>query len=89
MFVHIIIETTWWNVNGTECRRKWPVHLHTEFFFQNLIKLTRNQIIFTIFRLIWIQTDVRLDPNQSENGKYNLISGWFNKIKKLFLYVYV
>ena len=23
----------------------------------------------------WIQTDVRLHPNQLENGKYNLISG--------------
>ena len=30
--------------------------------------------------LIWNQTDVRLVPNQSENGKYNLISVWFNKI---------
>ena len=25
---------------------------------------------------------VRLVPNQSENGKYNLISGWFDKIPK-------
>ena len=46
------------------------------FFFRNLVKSTRNQIAFTIFRLICIQTDiVRLDPNQSENGKCNLISG--------------
>ena len=43
--------------------------------FRNLIKSTRNQIVCTIFRLIWIQTDVRLDPIQSENGKYILISG--------------
>ena len=48
---------------------------HTEKSFRNIIKSTRNQIVFTIFRLIWIQTDVRLDPNQSEIGKYNLISG--------------
>ena len=48
---------------------------HTEKSFRNLIKSTRNQIPLTIFRLIWIQTDVRLVPNQSENGKYNLISG--------------
>ena len=48
--------------------------------FPNPIKSTRNQIVYTIFRLIWIQVDVRLDPNQSENGKYNLISGSFNKI---------
>ena len=31
--------------------------------------------------------DARLDPNQSENGKYNLISGWFDKISKTFLCV--
>ena len=49
--------------------------IHAEKYFQNLIKSTRNQIVFTIFRLIWNQTDIRLDPNQSENGKYNLISG--------------
>ena len=42
--------------------------------FRNLIKSTPNQIVFTIFRLIWIQTDcARLDPNRSENGQYNLI----------------
>ena len=33
-----------------------------------------------IFRLIWIKTDVRLNPNQTENRKHNLISGGFNKI---------
>ena len=27
-------------------------------------------------------------PNQSKYGKYNLISGWFNKISKRFLCVY-
>ena len=43
--------------------------------FLNLAKSTGNQIVLTIFQLIWIQTDFRLDPNQSENGKYNLISG--------------
>ena len=34
--------------------------------------------------MIWIQTDVRLDQNQSENGKYNLILGLFKKIWKIF-----
>ena len=29
----------------------------------------------TIFRPIWIQTEVRLDPNQSENGKYRKLIG--------------
>ena len=27
------------------------------------------------FRLIWIQKDIHFDHNQSEDGKYNLISG--------------
>ena len=48
---------------------------------RNLIS-TRNQIVFIIFRLIWNQMDVRLVPNQSQNGKYNLISGWFNNISQ-------
>ena len=39
--------------------------------------------------MIWIQTDFRFDSNQSENGKSNLISGWFNKIQKIFLCVHV
>ena len=47
--------------------------LHTEKSFRNLIKSTRNQIVFTIFRLIWNQKDVRLVPNKLENSKYNLI----------------
>ena len=62
--------------------------MHTEKYFLILIKSNRNQIVFTNFWLIWIQTDVRLVPNQSENGKYNLISVRFNKISKKFLYVY-
>ena len=61
---------------------------HTEKSFRNLLKSNRNQTVVTVFRLIWIQTDVRLVPNQSENGNYNLISGWFNKISKTFFCVY-
>ena len=49
--------------------------LCTEIYFLNLIKSTRNQIVFTILHLIWNQTDFRLDPNQLVYGKYNLISG--------------
>ena len=50
--------------------------IHAEKSFQNIIESTRNQIVFTIFRLILIQTEsVRLDRNQFENGKYNLIWG--------------
>ena len=55
----------------------------------NFIKSTRNLIVFTIIKFIWIQMDVRLDPNQSENGKYNLISSLFNTISKRDLSVYV
>ena len=47
---------------------------------RNLIESTWIQIVFTIFRLIWNQTNFRLVPNQSENGEYNLISGWLNNI---------
>ena len=34
----------------------------------------RNQILFTIFRLVGNQTEDNLVPNQLENGKYNLTS---------------
>ena len=62
------------------------VTIHTEKSFRNLIKSNRNQILFTIFQLSWNQKKVRLVPNQSENGKYNLILVWFNKISKRFLW---
>ena len=46
---------------------------------RNLFEILLNQpeirLYLSFFRLIWIQTKVHLDPNQSENGKYNLISG--------------
>ena len=48
-----------------------------EHAHRNLIKSARNQIVFTIVRFIWIQTEVRLDSNQLENGKYNQICVWF------------
>ena len=54
--------------------------IQTENFFQNLIKSNRNKIVFTIFQLTLNQTDVRLVPNESESGNYNLISVWFYKI---------
>ena len=57
------------------------------WFQRNRINSIWNQIVFTILRLIWNQTDVRLVPNQSENGKYNLISVWFNKISRRFICV--
>ena len=60
------------------------VCINTGKSFPNLIKSNRNQIVFTMHRLIWQQTDVRLVPNLLVNGKYNLISVWFNKIWKRF-----
>ena len=59
----------------------------TEKSSRNLIASTWNLIVFTMHRLIWIQTDVCFDPNQLKNGKYNLISVWLNKIWKEFLCV--
>ena len=39
---------------------------HREIFFEILLNQNKNEIVFTIFRLIWNQTDsVRLVPNQS------------------------
>ena len=47
--------------------KRWKI------FSKSYIKSTRNQIVFTIYRLICNQMDVRLDLIQPENGKYNLI----------------
>ena len=65
------------------------ISLHTENCFRNLIKSNHNEIVFTIFWLIYKQMDVSLVPNQPEIGKYNLIWGWFDKISKRFLCVCV
>ena len=61
--------------------------LHGEKYLRNHIKSAWNQIVFTIFRMIWNLKGICLDPNQSENDKYNLISAWFSKIQKKFLCV--
>ena len=45
---------------------------YTEKLFGILINQLE-MIIYTIFRLIWNQTDVRLVPNHPENAKYNPI----------------
>ena len=46
---------------------------YSEKSFRNIDKSNRNQIVFTIIQSIWNQMDIRLVPNQSENGKYNQI----------------
>ena len=58
--------------------------IRTEKSLRNIIRLSRNQIVSTIFRLIWNRMGDCLIPNQSENGKYNMISIWFNKISVRF-----
>ena len=59
------IACTW----GIGIRRLYP---HTVFTIEGR---GPDKFVFTTFRLNWNQTDsVRLVPNQSENGKYNLIS---------------
>ena len=79
------------NARNHSCRqgaiRIMNTHLcqHAEKSLRNLIKSNRSQIVYTIFRLIWNKTDIRLVPNQMENGKYNLILVWFKKIWKIVL----
>ena len=48
-------------------------NVHTGKSFRNIIKPNRNQIVLTIFRLIWIQTDVRLDPNRDNEGLMDIL----------------
>ena len=49
--------------------------------------INRNQIVITIYRLIWNQTKFRLVLNQSRIGKIQSNSGLFNEIEKRFLCV--
>ena len=51
----------------------WNCKNRTEKTEGNLVNSNPNQIVFNLFRSIWIQMDVCLVPNISENGKYNLI----------------
>ena len=60
-----------------------PGVVHTGKSFWNLITSNWNQIVFTIFLLIWSQTDVCLVPNQFDSK-----SVWFYKISRRFIYAY-
>ena len=62
-----------------------PQNVASECFYtkKNLFEILLNQ---PEIRYIY-HFSIDLDPNQSENGKYKLISGWFNKILKRFLCV--
>ena len=45
--------------------------MHTEKYFRNTIKSIRNQIVFTILRLIGNQTEFQFLLNLSENDNYD------------------
>ena len=60
--------------------------VHTGKSFRSLIKSNRNQIVFTISRLIWNQTNFRLVRNKFEKHKYNQNLIWLNKIQKIFVF---
>ena len=69
-------------------RLRRPIWSDTGKCFRNLIKSNPNQIVFTIFRLIWKSkwtVSVCCSKSIKENDKYNLISVKFNKISKIFL----
>ena len=65
-------------------------HAHREIFSKSYHIKTKSDLI-TIF-LDWFGTangQPSAVPNQSENGKYNLILDWFDKISKRFLCVQI
>ena len=67
-------------LNFLQDHSRLTISPHTEKTFRNLIKLTRNQIVFTIFRLIWHQTDVCL-VFQINRKMVNTIWFLFNLIR--------
>ena len=58
--------------------------MHIEKSTSDSCWINRNQIVFTIFQLIWNQTKFRLVPNQSENGNYNQIWVDLTRFRKEF-----
>ena len=73
------------STSGVDVRLIRIINTHRNIFgsllYQTEIRLYL-QLLF-VFQLL-----IYRSPNQSENGKYNLISVWFNKIPKMFLSVY-
>ena len=61
------------------------LHIHTEKSFRNHVKSNRYQIVCNILRFILNQTEFHFVSNQSENGRYNLISVHLTKIRRRFL----
>ena len=69
----------------------WNLKRYTQ---RNLFEILLNQTDIRLYLPFsdWFgskSTDFRLVPNQSENVKYNLILGWFNKISKRFICVHI
>ena len=64
----------------------WTQYIYTEKFFRNHIESNRNQIVCTIFWLIWNRKRMRplAVPNQSKNSKCNRILVRFNIFSKKF-----
>ena len=58
---------------------KWMPQ-HTEILTSSSCQINRNQIAFSIYRLILNQTKIRLIPNQSANDKYNIIWVYLTRI---------
>ena len=89
----------WYFFNSGGISHKLNLDLHVDEFWFEIKKKTRIfdiykigkivifEIVFTLLRLIWNQTEFRLATNQPENRKYNLISVDLTRIKSQFLSV--
>ena len=64
------------------------MHIHAGKYFRNLLESDGDQIVLTIFRLVWNQMDVCLVPDRSEDGECSLSSVEFGVIFGRFLCVY-
>ena len=60
--------------HGTFCRMRYDGYAHAEESISDSYQFNPNQIVFTIFRLIWNQAKFHLVHNQSKNGIYKLSS---------------
>ena len=64
------------------------VTAHREIFSKSYKLNPKSDCIYHFAIDLESNGHVCLVPNQSENGKFNMISKWFNKISKRFLCVY-
>ena len=66
-------------VSANGIQRRFSVCAHGDIFW-NLIESERDRFVFTIFGLVWNQTNIHLVPDQSRKGECNLVSIWFGRI---------